>query len=363
MLDAIERFLRTCGAASGRGQYRSASEADAVVHSIRRAIASLIQAPSSQCIALFSNGTTACNAAIVGVVQNGDHVVTTAVEHNSVLRCLWHLKTMGRISLTIVDCDQSGTVDADSVINALTEKTRLVAVTSASNVTGAEQPIVEIGHKLGDHPAAFLCDAAQSFGYLPINVMQSRIDLLAAPGHKGGGGPQGTGFLYVAPSWHERIAPSVFGGTGSQSESLSMPHTMPMKLEPGNLNVPALAGWEAGLKAISKKGESSIAKHGARLAEQLHLGLRSIRGVRVFGQAGRLPIASIAVDELSPHDLAAILDAEYAIETRAGLHCAARIHEFLGSYPNGTLRISGGATTTSGEIDQAILAMQSLADM
>ncbi|MFG0262294.1 MAG: aminotransferase class V-fold PLP-dependent enzyme, partial [Novipirellula sp. JB048] len=358
---------RECGAASGRGQYQSASRADAILHSARVGLARLIHGASPSCIAFFSNGTQAINAAIAGLVRDGDHVVTTAAEHNSVLRPLSHLQSTHHVQVTIVDCDRDGVVRASDVLAAVTDSTRLVAVTSASNVTGAEQPIQEIGLGLQQRDdrhrsPAFLCDAAQSFGYLRIDVEACGIDLLAAPGHKGGGGPQGTGFLYVSPAWHERIAASIFGGTGSQSESLEMPKAMPEKLEPGNLNVAAIAGWNVAIQQIASRDEERYAAALGDVTQQLNDGLRSLRSVQVIGSPARLPIVSLTIEGFAPTDLSAILDAEFGIETRAGLHCAALIHTYLGSAPAGTLRISGSASTTREEITSVIDAIRQIAD-
>jgi len=360
VLAATDAYSRHIGAASGRGQYTSANRADGIVASVRRQIANLISAEASDTIALFNNGTTALNAAITGILCDGDHVVTTAAEHNSVLRPLFHLNEVGRISLTILDCDRDGLVDPVAITEHLRETTKLVAVNSASNVTGTLQPITEIAQCLANHHAAFLVDAAQTFGYLPIDVTVIGIDLLAAPGHKGGSGPQGTGFLYVSPKWHDRVAPSTFGGTGTQSESLEMPTTMPAKLEAGNLNVPALAGWAAGLKELVDRGKTLQTQHCKALAEQLHHGIRAIEAIELFGKGDDLPIASIRMAPFSPNDLAAILDAEFGIETRAGLHCAALIHSHLGTSPEGTLRISGGNATTAEEVDHLLDALRTI---
>ncbi|GAA5507773.1 aminotransferase class V-fold PLP-dependent enzyme [Novipirellula caenicola] len=367
VLDAVDRYARDCGAASGRGQYQSANRADAILRSARLGLTRLIGSPSAESIAFFSNGTQAINAAIAGIVRDGDHVVCTAAEHNSVLRPLSHLANTRRVTLTVVECDSDGVVRAEDVLNAVTESTRLVAVTSASNVTGGEQPIQAIGSGLrslrsATDCTAFLCDAAQTLGYLPIDVQACSIDLLAAPGHKGIGGPQGTGFLYVSPTWHEEIAASVFGGTGSQSESLAMPTTMPAKLEPGNLNVAAIAGLDVAVKQIAAREEAVYSETLQSVARQLNEGLRSIESIRVFGKPSRLPIVSLAIDGFEPTDLSAILDAQFSIETRAGLHCAALIHEAIGSAPAGTLRISGSATTSVEEIDAVIAAIRQIAD-
>lgn len=362
VLAAMDRYARDCGAAAGRGGYASATQADAVISTTRQAIAELVQAESSRCISFHANGTAALNAAIHGVLRPGDHVVTTAAEHNSVLRPLHHWQHRHGVKLTIVPTDKNGLVDADELLAAVRDETRLVTLTSASNVTGTEQPVQTVGHGLLDHPAIFLCDAAQTFGCLPIDVRAAGIDLLAAPGHKSSGGPLGTGFLYVAEKFHDEIASSVQGGTGSQSESLDMPRMMPNAMEAGNLNVPALAGWVEALRALQLIGLDAKIEHHAMIADRLHASIGSIDRVRIFGRAGRVPIASIAVEGYSPNDVAIILDTEFGIETRAGLHCAALIHRCIESGPEGTLRISGGPTTTCEEIDAVASALHKIAN-
>ncbi len=360
VLAAMDRFARDCGAAAGRGGYRSASAADQLVSSVRRTIATRIDAVSSASISFHANGTAALNAAIYGVVRAGDHVVCSAAEHNSVLRPLHDLTKTQGLRLTVVPTDSKGLVDANAMIAAVEHDTRLVALTHASNVTGTIQPIGEVGEFLRDHPAWFLCDAAQTFGTIPISVQQLGIDLLAAPGHKSSGGPLGTALLYATPKLHDQIVPLMRGGTGSQSESLEMPQTMPSKLEAGNLNVPAIAGWGAALDSWQSVELAQRMQHAERLATRLHAELSQIRHLTVHGLAGALPIASVTIDDLSPSDAAAILDAEFGIETRAGMHCAALIHRYLGTDREGTLRISAGHTSTEAEIDAVIEALAAM---
>lgn len=360
VLDAMDRFARDCGAAAGRGGYRSAAESDQIVSRTRRAIATQIGAASADRISLHSNGTAALNAAIHGVVRAGDHVVTTAAEHNSVLRPLHFLQQNHGVELTVIPTDAHGLVDANQLLEAVTSQTRLVAVTHASNVTGAVQPISEIGRVLEPLPTLLLCDAAQTFGLLKIDVGEAGTDLLAAPGHKSSGGPLGTAFLYVSPSAESELIPSIQGGTGSQSESLEMPTKMPTLLEAGNLNVPALAGWLAALEQVRPEEMDHRAGQARILASQLHRGLGTIDHVRVFGIPGELPIASLQIEGLAPTDTSAILDAEFGVETRAGMHCAALIHACIGSEPDGTLRISGGHQTTPREIDSVIEAVRTV---
>ncbi len=360
VLKAMIDFARDCGAAAGRGGYASAGIADTVVTTTRRRIASLIGATRAESISFHANGTAALNAAIHGVLREGDHVVTCAAEHNSVLRPLHFLHQRGLIQWTRIPVDHSGQVDSQHLLDAVDADTRLVALTHASNVTGALQPIREVAEAIRDRPTLFLCDAAQTFGTLPIDV--DGIDLLAAPGHKASGGPLGTAFLYVNPAIEHQVVPWMQGGTGSQSESLEMPKTMPSKMEPGNLNVPALAGWSVALKQILDEGIESRQQRAIHLARRLRDQLETIDGVRVYGPLDSLPIASVTVDGLSPSDAAIVLDAEYGIETRAGMHCAALIHSHLGTETEGTLRISAGHETSDTEIDTAVAALRSLCE-
>ncbi|MFK8114653.1 MAG: aminotransferase class V-fold PLP-dependent enzyme [Rubripirellula sp.] len=357
VLDAMDRFARECGAAAGRGGYQSAAQADQVIALTRRTLGRLIHAESPDCISFHCNGTAALNAAIHGVVAPGDHVVTTAADHNSVLRPLHYLAQHHDLQLTVVPATSGGRVDPAQLLGAVTDETRLVVMTHASNVTGTVQAINEVGQGLKQHDAMFLCDAAQTFGVVPLDVKACCIDLLAAPGHKSSGGPLGTAFLYVSEGSHERLRPTIQGGTGSRSESLEMPTKMPSMLEAGNLNVPAIAGWLVALMELQETGVEARYQLAKTLAEQLHHGLASIEGLQVYGEPSDLPIASVNLDGVSPADAAVILDAEFGIETRAGLHCAALIHSCLGSSSDGTLRISAGHTTTAADIDAVVAAL------
>jgi selenocysteine lyase/cysteine desulfurase len=298
-------------------------------------------------------------------------VVTTAAEHNSVLRPLHHLAMQQVIEITVVPVDQAGTVDADAVLRAVRPETRLVAVVHAANVNGAVQPVRAIGHALAtagaEHKPLLLCDAAQTFGHMPLSVAAEHLDLLAAPGHKGGGGPLGTGFLYVRRCVQHQLLPTRFGGTGTQSESLEMPTDFPSAFEAGNLNVPALAGWRAGLN--ERRGDrpagqvlEATAERMRVLAEQLHARLEAIPNLRVVGRPAKLdlPVASLAVPGLAASEAALILDTEFGIEVRSGFHCAALVHQAIASPPDGTLRVSCGETTESAELDALVEALAEL---
>jgi len=353
---AMDRFARSTGASAGRGGYRSAAIADEVIASCRRRLARLIGADQPQRIAFFSNGTTALNAAIGGVVSAGDHVVTTVTEHNSVLRPLQWLSRERGVRLDIVGCDASGQVDPAEVLARVTPQTRLVAISHGSNVTGAVQDVAAIGQQLQATETLLLCDAAQTLGYLSIDLQTLGVDLLAAPGHKGACGPLGTGMLYVSSKAQPRLRPTLFGGTGSSSQSLEMPASMPGMLEPGNLNVTAIAGWDAGLEALAEEPAENRQRRCSELADELRRGLSALPGTHAI-IGNRLPIASLTFEQLDVSLAATLLDTEFGIEVRSGLHCAALIHDALGTAPGGTLRLSAGHTTTASDIAQATTAL------
>jgi selenocysteine lyase/cysteine desulfurase len=363
--EAMDYFARQVGASAGRGAYRSASIADEIVASCRRRLARLVNHPSPQNVAFFSNGTTALNAAVFGVAGEGDHVITTAIEHNSLLRPLNWLAQHRGIKLDIVPCDELGRVDPGAVAGRLRPTTRLVAISHASNVTGAVQDVAAIGGMMRGGETLLLCDAAQTLGYLPIDMQSSGIDMLAAPGHKGACGPLGTGILALSDKAAARMRPTIFGGTGSISQQLDMPTAMPGMLEAGNLNVTAIAGWDAGLAWLAGEDQSAMRDDQRRIASRLRQVTAAIAGTKAI-TGGELPIVSLLFDDVEVGMVATLLDTEFGIEVRSGLHCAALIHDFIGtSAPGmssqGTLRISGGHGTTLDEIDRLGEALEEIA--
>jgi selenocysteine lyase/cysteine desulfurase len=301
------------------------------------------------------------NLAIRGIVRPGDHVVATVCEHNSVLRPLRALRESARVDVSYVPCDGQGFVSPDDMRAALRANTRLVAVVHASNVTGALQPIAEIGKVVRESDAFFLVDAAQSLGHVPIDVGQLEVDLLAAPGHKGLLGPLGTGVLYIRPGVEHELQPLRCGGTGSRSEEDRQPDQLPDKYEPGNHNLPGLAGLAAATDFLCKETIEAIDAHHTQLTARLLDGLGDVPGLTIHGpqsSTNRTSVVSITVDGYDPQELAAMLDASQHIQCRAGLHCAPRMHEALGTTAGGgTLRLSPGIATRLEEIDTVIATL------
>jgi cysteine desulfurase / selenocysteine lyase len=300
-------------------------------------------------------------------LRPGDHVVATVCEHNSVLRPLRALRDTADVNVTYVPCDGQGFVSPDDVRAALRPNTRLVAVVHASNVTGAVQPIAEIGKVVRGSGAYFLVDAAQSLGHVPIDVGQLEVDLLAAPGHKGLLGPLGTGVLYIRPGVERELQPLRCGGTGSRSEEDRQPDELPDKYEPGNHNLPGLAGLAAATDFLRTETIEAVHIHHTQLTARLLEGLGDVPGLTIHGPqstANRSSVVSITVEGYDPQELAAMLDASQRIQCRAGLHCAPRMHEALGTAAGGgTLRLSPGYATSLEEIEAVVAALQEIASI
>jgi selenocysteine lyase/cysteine desulfurase len=395
---AVDRYLREIGAPNGRSGYREARESNRIVERAREGVARLIGAKNASHIILGLNCSDMLNIAIHGVVRPGDHVVTTVCDHNSVLRPLTALREEADVTVTYVPCDAQGYVAPDDIRKAIKPNTRLVAVNHASNVTGAIQPVAEIGRIVRETDAFYLVDAAQSLGHVPLDVNTIQADLLAAPGHKGLLGPLGTGVLYIRPGIEREVKPLRYGGTGTQSDADIQPDELPQKYEPGNHNLVGLAGLVAATDFLESESIESIQSHHTQLGQQLIDGLLEIEGVTVYGprglspfaqsakQKGTVPLAeralhstdwslqrpvtpprrtsvvSITIEGYDPQELAAILEQTHNLQTRAGFQCAPRMHESLGTVPlGGTLRFSPGHTTTPEEIETAIIAVQEVA--
>lgn len=359
---AVDRYLRDVGAAAGRGVYTEATEAARLVDSARRCVARLIGAAEAASVVFTANGSDALNLAIHGLLGPGDHAICTDAEHNSVLRPMRACQDANGVDITHIPCSPEGLVDAEDIRRALRPNTRLVAMLHASNVTGGIQPAAEVGSICREHGALFLLDAAQSVGHVPISVEELRVDLLAAPGHKGLLGPLGTGLLYIRPGVETHLRPLKQGGTGSDSESDLQPAKLPDKYESGNLNVAGIAGLAAGIEWLAQQGLTAVREHELALTRQLRDGLNEIAGVTIYGPSdvsGGVGVVSVTVEGYDPQEVAALLDAAFHVQVRAGLHCAPRIHQAMGTFDRGgTVRFSVGPFTTADDVATAVRAVR-----
>jgi cysteine desulfurase/selenocysteine lyase len=355
---AMLHFLSKVGGSPGRSGHRLSQEAARTVFDCRESLAALFAVPDSRRIAFTLNATEALNTALLGLLREGDGVVTTAMEHNSVMRPLRELVRSRGIALHVVPCDDSGRLDLDELERALQKGPRLVAVNHASNVTGAVVPLEKIGSLAKSAGALMLVDAAQSAGVIPIDVVRDGVDILAFTGHKGLLGPQGTGGLWVREG--VEVAPLCRGGTGSNSELEEQPDFYPDRLESGTQNAVGLAGLRAGVEFLRATGVDVIAGHERSLAARLLEGLGALRGVVLHGPPagdGRTSVVSFTIPGMAPSETGFLLDEAFGVLTRVGLHCAPGAHRTIGTYPEGTVRLSPGYFTTPGEIEKVIEAV------
>lgn len=361
----MDRYARQVGAAAGRGAYAEAMEGERLVRRCRADIASLLGASEPERIVFTQNGTDSLNLAIHGLLRPGDHVVTTVCEHNSVLRPLRFHQQKRDVRVTYVRCDGEGFVSPDDIAAAILPGTRLIAMVHASNVTGALQPAEEVGRIAAEREIPFLLDAAQSLGHLPLVVKTLHQPLIAAPGHKGLLGPLGTGILYIPPGMEDRLAPLRQGGTGTRSDEDLQPTSLPDQYESGNLNVPAIVGLGEGVRAVAAGDLAASLGKEQELCSRLLRGLSEIPELTLYGPKHtdrRLGVVSFNLAGFEPQELAALLDSAYHIQVRAGIHCAPRMHQALGTSPRGTARISiSPHSTTEAEIDTAIDALREIA--
>jgi cysteine desulfurase/selenocysteine lyase len=361
VIDAMADFLERAGGNPGRAGHRLSIEAGRIVYNARDILAEFFNASDPLRIIFTANATQAINLCLYGILKPGDHVITSSIEHNAVMRPLRDLESRG-INLSVIPCHQDGSIDPADIVHAMRPSTRIIAVTHASNVTGTILPIEEIADAAHQSGALLLVDAAQTAGVLPIDVQAMKIDLLAFTGHKGLQGPQGTGGLVIGDRVRiDMMQPLWRGGTGSRSEFEIQPEDLPDKYESGTMNGPGIAGLGAGVQYVMKRGVNAIRAQEIELAQQLVEGIQSIDGMTVYGPADRSQSTSIVSFTAAGHRVSEIglrLDEEFGILSRVGLHCAPAAHRTLGTFPEGTVRLALGLHTTREEITSVIEAVK-----
>jgi len=365
--DAVDSSMRGGAASAGRGTHGKAEAAGRMIEECRRQLASLLGVATPSHVVFTLNCTDSLNTVLQGLLQTGDAVVATALDHNSVLRPLAALKQRHNIDVEIVAFDPvTGLIDEQRFAEVLaSKKTRLVVLNHASNVTGRIQRIAELARIAHDHDALVLLDAAQTAGHWPLNMTELDVDFLAAAGHKGLLGPLGTGILCIRPGLETQLQPLRFGGTGTSSESFLQPDEMPARFESGNLNLPGIAGLHAASKWILAKGVETICSQIDSLTRRLLNELKSINGVSILQpcfETDNCGIVSFNIQNMDCRDVAMILDQSFDIQSRAGLHCAPLLHETLAtSSIHGTIRLSPGIFTSDDEISSVVKAVQEIA--
>jgi cysteine desulfurase/selenocysteine lyase len=363
--EVLQEMIETyalLGVSSGRGSYDLASQCEQYVYRVRSLISHFFGGDGPDRVVFAYNSTDALNTVILGLVEPGCHIVTSRLEHNSVLRPLHNLRDQGLISLDLVHFDSKGFIDPQDVAKAIKPATRFVILNHVSNVMGTIQPVEEVGRICSEHEVPLILDVSQSAGVLAIDMQAMGVTAVAFTGHKSLLGPTGIGGLVLRKGLDVRA--TRYGGTGYQSWSTVHPEEFPHRLEAGTLNVMGVIGLSAGLRYLVSRGVENLHNHEMQLTRTLREGLASIRGVRLYC-ADRLDnhaaVLTCNVENLDPEDFAAILDGDFDIATRSGLHCAPLVHEDLGTSPRGSVRFSMGPLNTIDHVSSALEAVQTIA--
>ena len=361
--EAMADYLEHVGCNIGRGGYQRAWDAAGGVLAVREKLCALVNGPDPRNVCFTPGATYGLNFLLHGLLRPGDKVLTSPMEHNAVLRPLEQLKSRG-VEVEYLPCTDRGELLPDGLAERLTEDVRAVVLTHASNVSGTLFPIGQVGALCRERGIFFLVDGAQTLGAAPVDMAAMGIDGLAFPGHKGLLGPQGIGGLVVTDALAAELEPLVSGGTGSLSESLSMPPFLPDRLEPGTLNLPGIFGLGAALDYLAEQGEAlrererKLSRHlWYRMKELEEDGLRVLGTNDCFNRAGVVSVDFLRADN---GEMAFRLEREYGVLTRVGLHCAPLAHRTLGTFPQGAVRFSVGPFTTFAEIDTAAGAVEAL---
>lgn len=353
VLDCMENY----GANPGRAGHKLAMRAGRVIYECRENIAKLLNVSNPMNIIFTHNATDSLNLAIKGVVKSGDHIITTSVEHNSVIRPIKALEKNG-VENTIVKCDKYGNLNTEDIRKAIKPNTKLIVTTHASNVCGTIIDIESVGNIAKENNILYLVDASQTLGVYDVDLQKLNVDMVAAPGHKCLLGPQGTGILYIREGLEVDILKE--GGTGSNSEELFQPNMMPDRYESGTHNTPGIAGLNSGVKFVLETGIDKIRHHEEELCGYMLKRLKEVPNIKIYGPLDskkRAAVISINIGNIDSGELTFLLDDMYDIATRSGIHCSPLAHQTLGTLIQGTVRFSLGYFNTKEDIDKAVKAL------
>jgi len=361
---AMLYFLEKIGASPGRSGHRLSIEAGRILYQTRESLAKLFNVDDPLRIIFTLNVTEALNLVLKGLLQPGDQVITSSMEHNSVMRPLRELEKRG-IEVKVVSCSPQGDLDPFDIEKSIKKNTALIVLNHASNVIGSILPISQVGKIARKYDILFLVDAAQSAGCYPLDIKRDNIDLLAFTGHKALFGPPGTGGLVVGERVDiKKLNPLKVGGTGSRSELEEQPDFLPDIYESGTPNTVGLSGLNEGVRFILEEGIDKIRQHEKELVIRLIEGLKEISGVKIYGGCqvkDRVAVVSFDIENKLPSEVGLRLDEEYGIMCRVGLHCAPAAHKTIGTFPMGTVRFSMSYFNNFEEVDKAILAIKNIA--
>lgn len=367
VLDEMYNFMKSEMANPGRSGHKMAMETAKKIFNVRIKLANIMGINNPLQIIFTKNTSEALNMAILGVIKENDHIITSTMEHNSVIRPLYKMQQDNKITLTVVDSDDEGFVYMDKILNSINESTKLIVITHSSNLLGSINDVEFLGNKIKEinknrkNKIIFMVDCAQTAGYVDINVEKMKIDILAGAGHKGLYGPTGTGFLYVSEEIN--ISPVFVGGTGSLSESLLQPDFMPDMLETGTLNAVGIVGLGAGLDYIKEKGLDAIKSNYQELVAYTIKELEKIKNIKIYGSKNekmRSSVVCFNVGDIGSQEVVSILSEEYDIATRGALHCAVLAHKRMNTVEQGMVRVSFSTFNKKEEVDLLIKAIKDI---
>jgi cysteine desulfurase family protein len=364
VIEAMVDFMQNIGCNPGRGGYEQSLQSGRIVYETRNLINDFFHGPGSDNVIFTQNITASLNTVIKGMFKEGWHVITTSMEHNSVIRPMRRLEADRNINISIVQCSSGGTLNPADIEKVITDKTRAVVMTHASNLTGTILPISEVGSICKKYGLYFILDTAQSAGVIDIDFEKLNLDVLTFTGHKGLMGPQGIGGFIISERAAKVTLPFIEGGTGSQSHMDTQPEMLPDKFESGTLNTVGIAGLRAGIGYINKEGLNNIRQHEDRLLHMLLEGLSSIMGTEIYGPMNpdmQTAVVAFNIKNMDPAELSFILDSEYGIMTRTGLHCTPLAHKTIGTYPRGCVRLSIGYFNSEDDIKYTLDTIQNIA--
>ncbi|MCL1873929.1 MAG: aminotransferase class V-fold PLP-dependent enzyme [Clostridiales bacterium] len=358
---AVANSFQNYGANPGRGAYRLSLDTARMVYDVRSRLTELVGGEDPERLIFTSGATTAANLALKGWLRPGDHVIYSGMEHNAIYRPLKQLEDKGLISTDCIEADADGYIDPDDFAAAIRDETRLLVCLHASNVTGSVQPVAGVGKLSKKTGIPLLVDAAQSAGALPINCREMGISFLVLAGHKALYGPPGIGALYAAPGLEPE--PLISGGTGSHSHQWQQPPEWPERHESGTINVPGIAGLGGSLDFLRDAGPEWLLEFELELAGKFAEGASLIPGIRLYlpqDERPRAPLVSLNLNKMDPGEAAFLLDRDYGIAVRSGLHCTPLAHQAIGSFPTGTVRFSFGYFNTLREVKTVLFALNKL---
>nr|WP_303740721.1 aminotransferase class V-fold PLP-dependent enzyme [Lutispora saccharofermentans] len=359
---AMINYIENIGSNINRGGYKSAYSTAEVVLDARERLCSLFGYSNSKNVIFTQNITQSLNFIIKGLLKPGDHCIVTSMEHNAVMRPVMQLHKKG-VEYTKVKCDIQGKLNPNDILECIKDNTKAVIMTHASNVCGTIMPISEVGELCRQNSIKFIVDSAQTAGAVEIDMKKMNIDALAFTGHKGLLGPQGIGGFIITDEMADLMEPLISGGTGSMSDSEEIPPFMPDKFECGTINIPGIFGLNEALKYIEKEGIENIRKAEMELTGLFINGIKALEGVRLAGLdgiEGRTAVVSIDCEGKDNAEVSYLLDKDFGIMTRCGLHCAPSAHKTLDTFPQGTVRFSFSHFNTEKEIIYALDALNKI---